>query len=109
MSEVTLRLRFSLSLVFFSFMRNIIMDETMPKMAAIVNGMKNISSSVAPIAIIIMPEVIVAMRLPIAVHRLMAAFILPSLSEGTKSPIKAVHAGVAIEPSSAWIASRMIS
>lgn len=39
-----------------------------------------------------------AITLPIDAQRFIEAFALPSLVDGTKSPIRAVHAGVAIEP-----------
>lgn len=42
-------------------------------------------------------------------HRFMLAFALPSLDDGTKSPIRAVRAGVAIDPKTAWMAINIMS
>jgi len=59
--------------------------------------------------IIKIPTASVAVRPPIDAQRFIEALALPSLLVGTRSPIMAVSAGVAIEPKSAWTASSMIS
>ena len=96
-------------LFLLSFAESITNEEIKPQMTATEKGMKNICCRVSPMLTIIIPETRVAIRLPTEAHKLMVALVLPSLSEGTRSPISAVHAGVAIEPKSAWIAIRTIS
>lgn len=79
-------------LFLLSFAESITNEEIKPQITATVKGMKNISCMVLPMLTMIIPETRVAIRLPMEAHKLMVALALPSLSEGTRSPISAVHA-----------------
>lgn len=88
-------------LCLLSYTESITNEEMNPQITVTVKGTKNIPCKVPPILTIIIPETKVVIKLPTEAHRLTAALALPSLSDGTKSPINAVHAGVAIELKSA--------